>query len=100
MATKKALTAAAATSGLFEKATEQDKPKKEKLAAGEPKKETATFSVKIDVEVLKRWRFYASANGYGDKGRLTEAAIVEYMNRHKLSPEQQAKIDILCKVDL
>lgn len=98
MATKKALNAAAATSGLFEKATEQDKPKKEKQAAGEPKRETATFSVKIEANTLKKWRYYASMNGYGDKGKLTEAAIQEYMNRHKLSPEQQAKLDALMDI--
>lgn len=101
--TKKALKAAAATTGLFEQATEQDKPQKaaaktEKAAAGEPKRETATFSVKIETETLKRWRLYASMNGYGDKGKLTEAAIIEYMNRHKLSPEQQAKLDALMEL--
>lgn len=101
--TKKALKAAAATSGLFEKATEQDKPKKaipkkEQQAAGEPKRETATFSVKIETTTLKKWRLYASMNGYGDKGKLTEKAIDEYMNRHKLSPEQQAKLDALMEL--
>lgn len=104
MASKKSLEAAAATSTLFSEATEQDKPKTKKAtrqqAAPEKKRETATFSVKIDTEVLKRWRYYASANGYGDKGKLTEAAIVEYMNRHKLTPEQQAKVELLCNVDL
>lgn len=104
MASKKSLEAAAATSTLFSEATEQDKPKAKKPARQQPtpgaKRETATFSVKIDSEVLKRWRYYASANGYGDKGKLTEAALVEYMNRHKLTPEQQEKVDLLCKVDL
>ena len=104
MATKKSLEAAAATAGMFSEATEQDKPKTKKAtrqqAIPEPKREAATFSVKIDKEVLKRWRYYASANGYGDKGKLTEAALVEYMNRHKLTPEQQKKIDILCDVNL
>lgn len=103
MASKKSLEAAAATAGMFSEAKEQEKPKKEtrqRKPEPEPKRETATFSVKIDSQVLKRWRYYASANGYGDKGKLTEAAIVEYMNRHKLTPEQQEKIDLLCKVDL
>ena len=118
MASKKSLQAAAATSGLFEHAQPQaseNKPKRgrpkkvtEQQATAtatvtaptpEPKRETATFSVKIDTEILKRWRYYASANGYGDKGKLTEAAITEYMNRHKLTPEQQAKVDLLCSVD-
>lgn len=112
MATKKSLQAAAATSGLFEHAQPQaneekpkrGRPKKETeqqatVTTPEPKRETATFSVKIDTEILKRWRYYASANGYGDKGKLTEAAITEYMNRHKLTPEQQAKVDLLCSVD-
>lgn len=104
MASKKSLEAAAATSGMFTEATEQEKPKTKKATRQQPtpeaKRETATFSVKIDSEVLKRWRYYASANGYGDKGKLTEAALVEYMNRHKLTPEQQEKVDLLCKVDL
>ena len=104
MASKKSLQAAAATAGMFTEATEQDKQKTKKAtrqqATPEVKREAATFSVKIDKEVLKRWRYYASANGYGDKGKLTEAALVEYMNRHKLSPEQQEKIELLCKVDL
>jgi len=104
MASKKSLEAAAATAGMFSEAKEQEKPKTKKRQQAtpepEPKRETATFSVKIDSQVLKRWRYYASANGYGDKGKLTEAAIVEYMNRHKLTPEQQEKIDLLCKVDL
>lgn len=105
MASKKSLQAAAATAGMFTEATEQEKPKakkapKQEAPEPEAKREAATFSVKIDKEVLKRWRYYASANGYGDKGKLTEAALVEYMNRHKLSPEQQEKIDLLCKVDL
>lgn len=100
MASKKSLKAAADTSGMFTEAKEQEQPKKEKQpAAGhEPKRETATFSVKIDSDVLKRWRYYASMDGYGDKGKLTEAALVEYMNRHKLTPEQQAKLDTLMSI--
>lgn len=104
MASKKSLEAAAATSGFFKEPTEQDKPKKAapkketKQQAPEPKRETATFSVKIDTDILKKWRYYASMDGYGDKGKLTEAAIVEYMNRHKLNPEQQAKLEALCKL--
>ena len=106
MPSKKSLEAAAATTGLFTQATEQEQPKPKKAPRQQPtpepkaKRETATFSVKIDSEVLKRWRYYASANGYGDKGKLTEAALVEYMNRHKLTPEQQEKVDLLCNVDL
>lgn len=104
MASKKSLEAAAATAGMFTEAKEQEKPKTKKATrqqvTPEAKRETATFSVKIDSEVLKRWRYYASANGYGDKGKLTEAALVEYMNRHKLTPEQQAKVELLCNVDL
>lgn len=102
MATKKSLEAAAATAGMFTEAKEQEKPKTKKgtrqQANPEPKRETATFSVKIDSEVLKKWRYYASMDGYGDKGKLTEAAIVEYMNRHKLTPEQQAKLDALMEI--
>ena len=102
MASKKSLQAAAATAGMFTEATEQEKPKPKKetrqQANPEPKRETATFSVKIDSDVLKKWRIYASMDGYGDKGKLTEAAIVEYMNRHKLTPEKQAKLDALMEI--
>lgn len=99
MASKKSLAAAAATSGMFEKAKEQDKPGKEiKQEPVNTKKETATFSVKIGADTLKRWRYYASANGYGDKGKLTEAALIEYMNKHKLTPEQQKKLDTLMEL--
>lgn len=96
MASKKSLEAAAATSGMFSKAPEQSEKKAEVQQQATPKSEKVTFSVKIDSSVLKRWRTYASMNGYGDKGKLTEAALVEYMNRHKLPPEQQEKFDILC----
>lgn len=105
MASKKSLEAAAATSGMFTQAKEEPKQAKQKketrqqATAHDPKRETATFSVKIDTEVLKRWRTYASMNGYGDKGKLTEAAISEYMNRHKLPPEQQAKFEKLISID-
>lgn len=96
MATKKQLEAAAATSGMFE----QGKPKKttaKKQNAPDPKqRELQTFSVKIDSDVLKRWRTYTTIEKYGETGKLTEKALEEYMNRHKLSPEQQAKFDILC----
>lgn len=105
MATKKSLEAAAATSGMFTAATEQETPKQGRAkktqgqqAATDPKRETATFSVKIDTEVLKKWRIYASIDGYGDKGKLTEAALTEYMNRHKLTQEQQKKFDTLMEV--
>lgn len=96
MATKKSLEAAAGTAGLFTAAKEED-PKKETRQREKPegRKETATFSVKIGADTLKKWRTYASMNGYGDKGKLTEAALNEYMNRHKLTPEQQAKFDTL-----
>lgn len=96
MATKKSLEAAAATAGMFTEAKEPEKPKaKKEKVKPEPKRETATFSVKIDSDVLKRWRVYASMDGYGDKGKLTEAALSEYMNRHKLTPEQQKKFNTL-----
>lgn len=98
MASKKSLEAAAATSGMFSAAKEEPAEKKtEQQLKPETvvKRETATFSVKIDTDVLKKWRIYASLDGYGDKGRLTEAALIEYMNRHKLTPEQQKKFDTL-----
>ena len=83
--------------------TPQTKPKtKPNTAAGmtnaktpESKRETVTFSAKIDSEVSKKWRTYTTIDKYGDTGKLTEAALLEYMNRHKLTPEQQKKYDIL-----
>lgn len=120
MASKKALEAAAATSGMF---TEAEKPKRgrktktvfeqaqeeakntpkvkvklvDEQAApiAEPKRDLQTFSVKIDSEVLKKWRYYTTIEKYGETGKLTEAALSEYMNRHKLTQEQQAKFDTL-----
>lgn len=104
MATKKSLQAAAATSGMFTAAKEepkQAKPKKEtrQQATPEPKRTKETFSVKIDSEVLKKWRVYTSIDGYGDKGRLTEAAISEYMNRHKLTGAKLKKFETLTSID-
>lgn len=97
MASKKQLEAAAATAGLFTQAAEQE-PQQKQQEKHETKRETATFSVKIDSEVLKKWRAYTSIDGYGDKGKLTEAAIVEYMNRHKLTGDKQAKFEKLISI--
>ena len=110
MASKKSLEAAAATAGLFKQAEpETKKPRQQAQAkkqtrqqaqtAPEPKRSKDTFSVKIDSEVLKAWRTYTEMNGYGDKGRLTEAAISEYMNRHKLTGKQKERYDKLMSVD-
>lgn len=103
MASKKQLEAAAATARLFTQAEGQEPQEKQaktrqREQAPEPKRETATFSVKIDSEVLRKWRAYTSLDGYGDKGKLTEAAIVEYMNRHKLTGEKQAKFEKLISI--
>ena len=108
MASKKSLEAAAATAGLFKQADKETKKPRQQAQtkkqprqqanAPEPKRSKETFSVKIDSEVLKAWRTYTSLDGYGDKGKLTEAAISEYMNRHKLSPDKQAKYDTLMSV--
>jgi uncharacterized protein (DUF4415 family) len=108
MATKKSLQAAAATSGMFTAAKEEPKQAKPKKATRqqaqtvtepEPKRTKETFSVKIDSEVLKKWRVYTSIDGYGDKGRLTEAAILEYMNRHKLTGDKLKKFETLTSID-
>lgn len=91
MASKKALAAAA------EGATKQNKSKEQTqavLTAGK-KRDKVTFSVRIDEDVLKRWRIYTSLDGYGDKGEMTEKAIVEYMAKHKLAPDKQTKFDTL-----
>lgn len=105
MPSKKSLASAAATSGMFTKVEPQEMPEPPKgqdastnvktEQPDEKKRETATFSVKIDKDVLKRWRTYAGIDGYGDKGKLTEAALTEYMNRHKLTGEKKAKFDVL-----
>ena len=70
----------------------------ERVKAGEAKKETATFSVKVEAEVLKRWRIYASMNGYGDKGKLTNEALREYMANHPLTKEQESKIKAFMEI--
>ena len=104
MATKKSLQAAAATSGMFTAAKEEPKQAKQKKATRqqatpEPKHTKETFSVKIDSEVLKKWRVYTSSDGYGDKGRLTEAAILEYMNRHTLTGAKLERYEKLISID-
>lgn len=100
MATKKSLEAAAATNNLFSEAKPEQQKKAVKTTPAEKnvKKEKAVFSVKIDADVVKKWRYYSSMDGYGDKGNLTEKALVEFMNRHKLPPEQQKKLDILMSI--
>ena len=95
MASKKSLAAKAATVGMFTAANEPDTKAETNKPTPEKKRETATFSVKIGADTLKKWRIYASIDGYGDKGKLTEAALNEYMNRHKLSPENQVKFNTL-----
>ena len=109
MASKKSLEAAAATAGLFKQAEPEKKPRQQAQTkkqtrqqaqtAPEPKRSKDTFSVKIDSEVLRAWRIYTSLDGYGDKGRLTEAAISEYMNRHKLTGESKKKFDMYMSID-
>ena len=93
MAGKKKLETAAATESLFKTATET--PKKKKQEEPEQKRELQTFSVKIDSDVLKRWRTYTTIEKYGETGKLTEAALVEYMNRHKLTVDKLTKFETL-----
>ena len=98
MASKKSLAAAAATSGMFTEAKETGKKESRQQEEKKKKRETATFSVKIDTEVLKKWRVYASIDGYGDKGKLTEAALNEYMNRHKLTGDKLKRFEALTSI--
>ena len=58
-------------------------------AGKEQKKELDIFSVRIDRDILLQWKSRTSVDGYGKIGELTEAALTEYMNRHKLTPEQE-----------
>lgn len=104
MAVKRKLETAVATESLFRTATDEApkkgrKPKQEEpeQAAGttEPKRDLQTFSVKIDSDVLKRWRTYTTIEKYGETGKLTEAALVEYMNRHKLTGDKLTKFETL-----
>lgn len=104
MATKKSIKAAAATTGLFVTEQTETKPEKnevmveettgkadraKKETAAEQKKELDIFSVRIDRDILLQWKSRTSVDGYGKIGELTEAALTEYMNRHKLTPEQE-----------
>lgn len=91
MASKKALAAAAAGTA---KKTQSKEQTQGILTAGK-KTERVNFAVRIDADVLKRWRIYTSLDGYGDKGKLTEDAMIEYMAKHKLTPEKQARFDTL-----
>lgn len=100
MAGKKKLETAAQTEALFKTATDEPKKGKKKQeeteqAAGEQKRDLQTFSVKIDSDVLKRWRTYTTIEKYGETGKLTEAALVEYMNRHKLTGDKLTKFETL-----
>lgn len=102
MASKKSLEAAAATSGMFTAATETEQAKKPKKGTRQQAKEQATskpemvvFSCRLDKDTAARWKAYASVDGYGDKSKLTDAALKEYMENHPLSKEQKAKYNAL-----
>lgn len=90
--------AAKATSVMFEGSKEQPKKATAKKTAPpkeEKKKDLQTFSVKVDSEVLKKWRAYTSIGEYGQVGKLTEKAIDEYMNKHKLVGDDLVKFNKL-----
>lgn len=93
MASKKSLEAAAATSGMFTAAA-----KETKQAAGEKKRELQTFSVRIDSDLIKKWKTYTTVEKYGEMGKLTEAALTEYMNRHKLTGDKLKKYETLIEL--
>lgn len=65
------------------------------MTAGKKSKETVPYTVRIEKDLLKQWKIYTECGAYGDKSKLTEAALTEYMNRHKLTAEQQAKYNAL-----
>lgn len=68
------------------------------MTAGKKGKETVPYTVRLEKDVAKRWRTYTELGKYGDKSTLTEAALTEYMERHKLSPELQKKFDTLMEL--
>lgn len=67
------------------------------MTAGK-KKETVPYTVRIEKNLLKQWKTYTECGKYGDKSTLTEAALTEYMSRHKLTAEQQAKYNALMEL--
>lgn len=120
MATKKSLEAAAATSKLFSGATEQEKtigngntvyekslkerskgktitiqtvenPTKETDQEQKKKSDTAMFSCRMDADVIAKWKAYTKVGGYGNIGDMTVQALSEYMDKHKLSEEEETK---------
>lgn len=64
----------------------------------ETNRELATFSVKMDETVIKKWRTYTSIDKYGETGRLTEKAIKEYMTNHPLEAKNYAKFETLMRI--
>lgn len=68
------------------------------MTAGKKSKETVPYTVRIEKDLLKQWKTYTECGKYGDKSTLTEAALTEYMARHKLTAEQQAKYNALMEL--
>lgn len=97
MASKKDLMKAAGTAAGAKKTT-APKQTEAIMTAGKKSKETVPYTVRIEKDLLKQWKIYTECGAYGDKSKLTEAALTEYMNRHKLTAEQQAKYNALMEL--
>ena len=110
MANKKALSnkAAQATASMFSAVSDpkqkEAKPaaKKEPKAAAVPtpepeKAEKKVFSCRLDENHAAQWQAYIDAVD-GKAGDLTDRAIMEYMNRHKLNADQQTVYSLKMKL--
>ena len=116
MASKKALSnmAAQATASMFSATPDpkqkETKPaakpkqaaKKEPKAAAVPtadpeKAEKKVFSCRLDENHAAQWQAYIDAVD-GKAGDLTDRAIMEYMNRHKLNADQQTVYSLKMKL--
>ena len=97
--------AQAATEGMFTntptKSTKAGKTHKAAVKEGsgqQAKRDLVTYSVRIDMDVMKAWKTYTAIEKYGETGKLTEAALTEYMEKHKLTGDKLKKFNTLMEL--
>ena len=50
------------------------------------------------VEFEEAWKTYTAIEKYGETGKLTEAALTEYMEKHKLTGDKLKKFNTLMEL--
>ncbi len=73
------------------KSTSEEK-KTETQANTKPQKQS--FSFRADLRKIENWKLYAETIGTDDIGALWTIAIDEYIENHKLTPDQQTVYDL------